>query len=359
MYEDDGSPTPGLNKMARDTDGDGFLATKRLSLSQSMNQRLLKKSLRKHKKFLITFPNKKGLVSFDQNGNPAGADVCTWDDLGISMTLTGPVPITNAVTEFSFKLFWQIFPLAIVLVALGLFIFHSDVLQTGSWRPVQGFKVVVIAGLPTLCSVFWTLGIMGYTGYEVTMTVIIVGPILLALGVSYGLHITNRYAEETGTKDEKIRQSLASTGRAVFLSAVTTVIGFISLTFTPMKPIETVGIALSGGIVIVYFLTMTMVPNLTILLDLRKPKHPPLPVFEKVVQVPIKWSKGVIAVFLVFIFVSGFWGQENVEENIDLLGMAPEDEPSVITMKEYSKDFNAGQVGMILIEGDISGNAPI
>ena len=64
------------------------------------------------------------------------------------------------------------------------------------------------------------------------MTVIIVGPILLALGVSYGLHITNRYAEETGTKDEKIRQSLASTGRAVFLSAVTTVIGFISLTFT-------------------------------------------------------------------------------------------------------------------------------
>ena len=59
--------------------------------------------------------------------------------------------------------------------------------------------------------------------------------------------------------------------------------------------------------------------------------------------------------FLVFIFISGFWGQENVEENIDLLGMAPEDEPSVITMKEYSKDFNAGQVGMILIEGDISG----
>ena len=69
--------------------------------------------------------------------------------------------------------------------------------------------------------------------------------------------------------------------------------------------------------------------------------------------------KGVIAVFLVMIFVSGFWGQENVEENIDLLGMAPEDEPSVVTMKQYSQDFNAGQVGMILIEGDISGNAPI
>ena len=356
MYEDDGSPSPGLDKMARDTDGDGFL-DKAVIIIAVDETKTAKEVIDKTQEILDNISKEKRPCEYDQNGAPVGADLCDWEDLGISMTLTGPVPITNAVTEFSFKLFWQIFPLAIVLVALGLFVFHSDVLQTGTWRPLQGFKVVVIAGLPTLCSVFWTLGIMGYTGYEVTMTVIIVGPILLALGVSYGLHITNRYAEETGTKDEKIRQSLASTGRAVFLSAVTTVIGFISLTFTPMKPIETVGIALSGGIVIVYFLTMTMVPNLTLLLDLRKPKHPPLPVFEKVVQVPIKWSKGVIAVFMVLIFVSGFWGQGNVEENIDLLGMAPEDEASVVTMKQYSKDFNAGQVGMILIEGDISGDA--
>ena len=280
MYEDDGSPSPGLDKMARDTDSDGFL-DKAVIIIAVDETKTAKQVIDKTQEILDNISKEKRPCEYDQNGDPVGADLCDWDDLGISMTLTGPVPITNAVTEFSFKLFWQIFPLAIVLVALGLFVFHSDVLQTGTWRPVQGFKVVVIAGLPTLCSVFWTLGIMGYTGYEVTMTVIIVGPILLALGVSYGLHITNRYAEETGTKDEKIRQSLASTGRAVFLSAVTTVIGFISLTFTPMKPIETVGIALSGGIVVVYFLTMAMVPNLTLLLDLRKPKAPTSPCFRK------------------------------------------------------------------------------
>lgn len=357
MYEDDGTPSPGLDKLARDTDGDGFL-DKAVIIIAVDETKTAKEVIEQTQKILSDISKEKRACEYDNNGAPS-PDLCTWEDLGISMTLTGPVPITNAVTEFSFKLFWQIFPMAVVLVAIGLFVFHSDVLQTGSWRPVQGFKVVVIAGLPTLCSVFWTLGIMGWTNYEVTMTVIIVGPILLALGVSYGLHITNRYAEETGSKDEKIRQSLSSTGRAVFLSAVTTVIGFISLTFTPMKPIETVGIALSGGIVIVYLLTMLMVPNLTLLLDLRKPKHPPLPVFEKTVQIPIKFSKAVIAVFIMFIFVSGYWGQANVEENIDLLGMAPEDEPSVITMKQYSSDFNAGQVGMILVEGDISGNAPI
>ncbi|MDP6333844.1 MAG: MMPL family transporter, partial [Candidatus Poseidoniaceae archaeon] len=299
----------------------------------------------------------------DENGDGiADSKPCNWKDendgLNLQMVLTGPVPITNAVTEFSFKLFWEIFPLAVVLVAGGLFIFHSDILQTGitGIRPIQGIKVVIIAGLPTLCAVFWTLGLIGATNYEVTMTVIIVGPILLALGVSYGLHITNRYAEEGGTKSEKMKASLSSTGKAVFLSAVTTVIGFISLVFTPMAPIQTVGIALSTGIVIVYILTMFMVPNLTLILDLRKPRHPPLKAFEHLVNVPVKYNKGVIGFFVLAILLSATVGQANVEENIDLLGMAPEYEPSVQKMKQYSSDFDAGQIGMVLIHAKVSGD---
>ncbi|MDP6223741.1 MAG: MMPL family transporter, partial [Candidatus Poseidoniaceae archaeon] len=291
-------------------------------------------------------------------GEPDGTDLCTWEDLGLKMTLTGPVPITNSVTEFSFRLFWEIFPLAVVLVAIGLFVFHSDLLQAGisGIRPIQGMKVVIIAGLPTLCAVFWTLGIIGATNYEVTMTVIIVGPILLALGVSYGLHITNRYAEEEGSRTQKMQASMKSTGRAVFLSAVTTVIGFISLIFTPMAPIQTVGIALSGGIVIVYILTMFMVPNLTLILDLRKPKHPPLKVFDAAVDIPVKRNSVVIGFFLVLVLVSATVGQANVEENIDLLGMAPEGEQPVIKMKQYSQEFNAGQIGMVLVHANVTGD---
>ena len=125
--------------------------------------------------------------------------------------------------------------------------------------------MVIISGLPTLCSVWITLGMIGLTDYEVTMTVIIVGPIVLALGVSYGLHITNRYAESKGSPREKMAEALSSTGRAVLLSALTTIIGFISLTLVPMKPIATIGWALSGGIVVVYIMTMLMVPNLTMM----------------------------------------------------------------------------------------------
>ena len=364
MYTDENEPSAGLNKLARDIEGgedggpDGVLDRAIMAIAVT-EDRPAKDIIAETQEVLDVISRMERACEFQDNGDPdATKGMCTWEDLGLSMVLTGPVPITNAVTEFSFKLFWDIFPNAVVLVAIGLFIFHSDLLQAGitGIRPLQGFKVVVIAGLPTLCAVFWTLGLIGWTNYEVTMTVIIVGPILLALGVSYGLHITNRYAEEEGTKDEKMRASLTSTGKAVFLSAVTTVIGFISLVFTPMAPIQTVGIALSAGIVIVYFLTMFMVPNLTLILDLRKPKHAPLKAFDVLVDVPVKRNRGVLVFFMFLILMSATIGQANVEENIDLLGMAPETESPVVKMKQYSSEFEAGQVGMILVNANVSGD---
>ncbi|HJL54992.1 MAG TPA: MMPL family transporter, partial [Candidatus Thalassarchaeaceae archaeon] len=282
-----------------------------------------------------------------------------WANMNLTMTLTGPAPLTNAVTEESFKLFWEVFPVGVAAVALGLFIFHCDLLQTGRIRFVQGIKVVIISGLPTLCAVWVTLGIIGLTDYEVTMTVILVGPIILALGVSYGLHITNRYAESKGTPQEKMSIALNSTGRAVFLSAMTTIIGFISLTFAPMKPIQTVGWALAGGILVVYIMTMVMVPNLTILLDLKKPSHPPPRVFVAAVNMPIKWSKVTIVIFLSFMLLSAGYNRNNVEENIDLLKMAPNDVAAVQKMAVYSEEFEAGQPGFLLVDADIKANPEI
>ena len=390
MYEDDGSPSPGLDKLARDIScgfadcifegekevPDGTLD--RAVMAIAVNDEVAAKDIISDtNEILDEMKSLERPCLYLQNGQPdADAGLCIWGEVndltteqlergvkafGLNMTLTGPVPITNAVTERTFDMFWDIFPLAIVLVAIGLFVFHCDVLQTGltGIRPLQGLKVVIISGLPTLCAVFWTLGIIGWLDYEVTMTVIIVGPILLALGVSYGLHITNRYAEEGGTKKEKIRGALSSTGKAVFLSAVTTVIGFVSLVFTLMAPIQTVGIALSGGIVVVYILTMFMVPNLTLLLDLRKPKHPPLKAFVKIVDVPMKYNRGVIAFFAILILVSATYGQANVKENIDMLEMAPFDEPSVEGMKVYSNDFNSGQLGMVLVQANLTGDTSI
>ena len=123
----------------------------------------------------------------------------------------------------------------------------------------------------------------------------------VALGVSYGLHITNRYAEDS-SRTEKMQALMKSTGRGIPVCCHNRY-GFISLIFTPMAPIKTVGIALSGGIVVVYILTMFMVSTRHHL-DLRKPKHPPLKVFDAAVDIPVKRNRSLIGFFLILVLVS-------------------------------------------------------
>ena len=54
--------------------------------------------------------------------------------------------------------------------------------------------------------------------------------------------------------------------------------------------------------------------------------------------------------------ISVFWARPMVEENIDLLDMAPEGQPPILKMKQYSMEFNAGQIGMLLVEGAVAGD---
>ena len=222
MYTDEGQPSAGMNKLARTSKEEKTVVPTACLIvpswpSPSRKTVPQRKSLQTLRKSSMPSQNLNERANLRTTANPMNPRAVHVGGLGLSMVLTGPVPITNAVTEFSFKLFWDIFPNAVVLVAIGLFIFHSDLLQAGitGMRPLQGFKVVVIAGLPTLCAVFWTLGLIGATNYEVTMTVIIVGPILLALGFLWPSHYQS-VCGRGGSKDEKMRASLTSTGRACF-----------------------------------------------------------------------------------------------------------------------------------------------
>ena len=125
MYEDDGSPTPGLDKLARDITGpqgtsDGKLDRAIMAIAVT-EAKPAKEIIENTQGRLDYISQLERPCEFNPDGTAAGTERCNWEDLGITMTLTGPVPITNAVTEFSFKLFWDIFPMAVVLVAMGLF----------------------------------------------------------------------------------------------------------------------------------------------------------------------------------------------------------------------------------------------
>ena len=57
--------------------------------------------------------------------------------------------------------------------------------------------------------------------------------------------------------------------------------------------------------------------------------------------------------------ISAGYSRPNVEENVDLLEMAPEGVGAVDKMKTYSTEFEAGQPGFLLIDADVSASPEI
>jgi predicted RND superfamily exporter protein len=253
------------------------------------------------------------------------------------MTITGPIPMTRAITERTYSEMSKVLPAALALVAASLMIFHRNI------------KIVIITGLPVMCALAITFGMLGLLDVVLTPQVTLVAPILVALGVAYGLYIANRYSEEKHPdKKERVTSAVRTTGKAVFLSALTTSIGFGSLMTVDMIPLRMLGLGLSMGIMICWAVTMLTVPSLVLWLNYEKrAKEAHL---TKLARTPRRHRKKILVAALSITLISVAL-IPSVQANLDSMGMSPQDEPVVAKMNEYAAEFGGGQLGLVLAKG--------
>ena len=99
-----------------------------------------------------------------------------------------------------------------------------------------------------------------FTMLNTTMPVI-----LLTIATADGVHIMTRFFREV-RKRRQIKASIAATMDVlmmpVFLTSITTIAGFISLTTAPLKAMVGFGLAVSFGIAWAWFLSITLLPGL-------------------------------------------------------------------------------------------------
>ena len=268
----------------------------------------------------------------DENGNRPNGETYS------RMMLTGPVPVTQAITERSFSEFWRVFPIGVVMCGVAMFLIQKKL------------RAVMIAGIPTLYSIFITYGIIGWGGLEATPTIIALGPILMALGVAYGLHLSNRFTEEEGeTAQIRMMKAMSTTGRAIALSAMTTMIGFGSLMYTNLGPVFTVGLSLTLGILVCLLCTFILSPAIAVLTNYDHKKIEGE--WHKLAKVVTERNKPVLAILATATLLS-VGVLPLLQTNIDYLDMVPDDEPTLIGIVKYSTEFNAGAFGMMIARGD-------
>ncbi|MGA7826274.1 MAG: MMPL family transporter [Geobacteraceae bacterium] len=104
---------------------------------------------------------------------------------------------------------------------------------------------VFAALFPVLSGVVVMTGLMAITGLGLNFMNAMVLVTILGMGSDYGLHIAHRVA---GAREDGEQGEYVQAGRAVLLSALTTVAGFGSLAFTDYGAMSSIGWATNYGI---------------------------------------------------------------------------------------------------------------
>jgi uncharacterized protein len=121
----------------------------------------------------------------------------------------------------------------------------------------RGLLASVLTLLPLVCGMIWMVGLMVLAGIPFNPANIMCLPLMVGIGVAYGIYIVQRYRQEgEATFYGK------STGRAVILSALTTIAGFASLILGQHQGIRSLGLVMTIGVAACLFASLVMLPAL-------------------------------------------------------------------------------------------------
>lgn len=151
-------------------------------------------------------------------------------------------------------------PLTLVLIVVVLYL---------SFRSKRG---VVLPVLTVVVSLTWTLGIIVLSGNRLSLgSMALPLLLLLVLGTAYSLHVVAEYYELAGP-DRSICEAVLGTlrlaGPPICLTALTTVLGFLSLSVNSIVSIHHMGLFSAVGITLAGGLSLLLVPAGLVLLPL-------------------------------------------------------------------------------------------
>jgi predicted RND superfamily exporter protein len=111
----------------------------------------------------------------------------------------------------------------------------------------------------------WTFGLAGFWGLPLDLFGLAVLPILLGIGIDDGLHALHGSRRQLPTSDGVARgvvDSVEGAGRAMALTTLTTVVGFLSLGVSRIPALRAGGLLIALGVLCCLAATFVVLPAL-------------------------------------------------------------------------------------------------
>ncbi|SGZ01956.1 Putative uncharacterized protein [Moritella viscosa] len=174
--------------------------------------------------------------------------------------LSGVVMMNNAFGEAAMNDSATLTPLMflVVILAIGLLL-----------KTISGTIATVLV---IFMSIVTTMGIAGWTGFYLSGPLSSAPTMILTLAVADCIHILASmfYEMRQGVnKRLAIQKSLALNLKPIFLTSVTTAIGFLSMNFSDSPPYRDLGNLVAMGVMFAFIFSMTIFPALLTVLPIR------------------------------------------------------------------------------------------
>jgi hopanoid biosynthesis associated RND transporter like protein HpnN len=177
---------------------------------------------------------------------------------GVEMKLTGEPALDADEIDTSTTDTIKALSITVALI-VGLFLLSYRAFL----RPTMAFAVLIMGVLWSLAFALLTVGHFN----DISMAVI---PMVLGIGIDFGIQILGRYEEELGlgrTVEQAVTASLQHTGVAIITGGSTTAVAFLTLCFNDFSGLAELGIIAGASIILLIAANLVVLPAIFILRD--------------------------------------------------------------------------------------------
>ena len=179
---------------------------------------------------------------------------------GTKIYLTGMVMINNAFVSATQGDLVTVFPLMFLMI-----VFLMIILLRSFWGTMT---TVLLIGFSAATAV----GMAGWFGVQLTPLSAQAPTMIMTLAVADSIHLLVTMLQEMRlgrSRKDAIIESLRVNFVPVFLTSLTTVIGFLSLNFSDSPPYRDLGNITAMGVTVAFFLSITFLPAVLSLLPIK------------------------------------------------------------------------------------------
>ncbi len=140
----------------------------------------------------------------------------------------------------------------------------------------RSFRATFISLIVVCVGVMWTLGILGFLRYEITVLTALIPPLIIVIGIPNCIFLINKYQHEVklhGNKVKSLQRVITKIGNATLMTNVTTASGFATFIITESKLLKEFGVVASLSILAIFILCILIIPIIYTFLPYPKERH--------------------------------------------------------------------------------------